>query len=161
MFDESTHMYRPVFNIYNFGCGCSEKKPKTIRFAVLGFAVESKPRKENKMLNVSLRTNQFAVINLAPVDADGKVVAVENLAVTVTSGDAAAKIVDGKVQIIPSDTPGVSEIEVSADGQPGAEVEIVTEKITLTTLAPNAVSLGATVEVHQKTELPAAPPAGE
>jgi hypothetical protein len=158
MLNETTHihMYRPTIT-FNFGCGCHPKKSK-VRFAVLGFAVERKPvRKESAMLNVQLRTNQFALINLAPVDADGKVVVVENLTATVKSGDAVATIVDGKVQVVPSETPGVTVVDVSADGQPGAEVEVITETITLTTLAPNAVSLGAAVEVHQKSELPPPP----
>lgn len=161
MLDRTFHFHAPV--TINFGCACQPKKPKTIRFAVVGLSVESKPRrKESAMLNVQIRTNQFARVNLSPVDADGKAVVIENLAVAVQSGDAVATVVDGKIQIVPSDVPGVSVIEVDADGQPGELVEVITETITLTTIAPNAVTLGAVVEVGQKSDLPpAAPAAGE
>lgn len=157
--DNQFEFYGPV--TFNFGPPCVPTKPKQIRFACLGFEIASKPQtKESPMLNVSLRTNQYARINLAPLDADNKPVVVENLAVKVTSGDAVASIVDGKVQIVPSDVPGESTFEVSADGQPGEAVEVLTETITLTSIAPNAISLGATVEVRQKSEL-TTPPAGE
>lgn len=150
-----------VYNIENyFGDGCPNS-PKTLRFVVSGVEVKDKPKKEKHMFQLKLRTGQQALLNISTVDKrflpeplDGDPVA------TTVSGDAVARVLPGgkQLEIIPSDIPGTSLIELSGDAQEGEDKDVITETIELVTAHDNAVAFK--LEVASITDkAPSTPPA--
>lgn len=149
----------------------SQKRRKTVRFAVLGFQINLKPTKENQMLKITLPTNQFAKIqvqpqgpNWEPEPLDGPVTASvvegDGVAVTVLPGNC--------LQIVPNDTPGVSVIEVAGDAAEGDDVDVIKETIEVTTIHPRAVRLNLAAPVlagkstlNTSPDAPAADQSGE
>jgi hypothetical protein len=144
----------------------SQKRRKTVRFAVLGFLINLKPTKENQMLKITLPTNQFAKIqvqpqgpNWEPEPLDGPVTASvvqgDGVSVTVLPGNC--------LQIVPNDTPGVSVIEVAGDAAEGDEVDVIKETIEVTTIHPRAVrlNLARRVVADKSTLNPPAPVASD
>lgn len=145
--------------INNFGA-CCPNRPR-LRLAVTGIEIEPKPTTQGpRMLTLKLRTSQKATIKLNPVDRFGKSEPLDGEAgVEVVSGDAVATVLpDNRIQIVPSDVPGKSVINVTADAQEGPDKEVISETIEVETLHDNAVSLGAVIESIEDKAPPATTP---
>lgn len=135
--------------------GHCPKKTRTLRFAVTGIAVISKPNKRNTMIQISMSLDKLLRLTLHPVDAAGRPEPLDGPATAkVVSGDVTVAVnPDGTIDIRPG-KPGDSVVEIDADAQEGPEVQILTETINVTVTHPNAVSLGITTEVIDAPPVP-------
>lgn len=146
------------------------KPPRTIRFVVSAIAINNKPNLvQSKRMDIKLETSQFADITLDPQDAEGTSRPLDGQpTATVLSGDGTATVLPtdspevvaagGKpvVRIIPSDTSGVTVVEVSGDAEEGDDVEVLTETFTVNASTPNAIRLNPSVNIRSKKDLPSA-----
>ena len=104
-------------------------------------------------MDITLQVDQKQNFTLAPKDANGEARELTNLSWSVLSGDATVTpAADGlSADVIPSDTPGSSVIEVSGTNSEGT---VLTDSINLTSVAvpvTPAVDLGLTAgEVSPK-----------
>ena len=97
------------------------------------------------MLQVTSTNEEKVLITLNPVTAAGNPAGVENLSVTVDSGDATVVEVEAnKSFYVVSGTGGLSTFTVTADGDLGEGVVTLTDNIEYFVTAAVASSLGFT-----------------
>ena len=149
-------------------------RPKRKVFLKLTSVQFNHKTKRNSMDPVSLRSpvTQFALLVLAPIDADGNRVSLDADAIVVeiaegapTGARSVVKAIEDtagrrfEVSLITGDSPGETTFTLKGDAQPGEGVVIIEEKYIYTTTPNNAVGLGTTVQYLSKSSAPAAEPA--
>lgn len=120
----------------------AHRKRKKVRFC---YAVEVSQKKGNSMpLQLKINDEQKVNVRLVPVTPKGKPVAVQNPTWTVSDGTSTVvPSQDGmSADLISSDTPGITNIVVSADADLGDGVDTISDTIALTVTDPQATSLG-------------------
>ena len=140
------------------GLGKVPKPSKTIRLAVTGLFILSKPRsKETGMINTSCRNTEFVRVALAPLDEDGVTEKLDgDPTASVKAGSGKATVKGLSVDIVPDDGfVGTLTVEIDADAAAGARVNVISETVTIDVVAPevipkDAVTLGATVTTLPK-----------
>ena len=137
-----------------FGAGLwiGRNKQRLLPYFQWRIEVKQKPQQKPHMLQLSITNEQQVTVHLAPKTPHGKPATLDGKPEwTVVSGSCTVTPSDDGLSatIVSGDTPGTSEISVSADADLGAGVETISDIVEVAVGGAKAANLGLNADAPE------------